>query len=383
MPTEKTGVLIVGGGVMGVCAAYWLAQRGKAVTVLESADIPNIHGASGDHLRVFRLTYGQDAFYTDMALKSMPLWLELNEAVGDKLLQQNGVIEFATSAHGYEEKSFKLLKDLKLPVKRLEKEEVRRAYPMINSRAIKYAIFHPQGGMLWASKAVAAIAGLAQRRGAKVRPQTRVTAVLRDKKEGIKGLRDATGKIWTADQYLFAAGPGNVELLKAYKLPIKITRQYQMYVRPPANRGRYRPEHFPVWASLEAGWYGFPLHIHGFLKMGDHKKGPVVKPGEAVAGPDSNAAFERKCRAFLKRLIPELQHFTEFEAAVCHYDNTKDDDFILDRLPDAPNGFVAAGFSGHGFKFAPLIGKTLAELLATGKSELNLHRFRLSRFKGR
>jgi monomeric sarcosine oxidase len=383
MNNENHGTIVVGGGIMGICTAYWLAQRGKPVTVLEAGDIPNIKGASGDHLRVFRLAYGDDAFYTDMALKTLPLWLDLNAQTGDKILQQNGVMQLAATTHGFEEKSFKTLKELKLLVKKVEKADIARQYPMINTRAVKYGIFHQEGGMIWANKAVAALAGLAQRRGAKVRPQTRITAVLRDKKEGIKGLRDAAGKTWHADNYLFAAGPGNVDLLKAYKLPIKLTRQYQMYVRPPSNRGRYRPEHFPVFSVHDTGFYGFPLHIHGFLKLADDKKGPVVKPGDALSGPDTNAAFERKARAFLKRYIPELQHFTEFEAAVCHYDNTKDDDFIVDRLPDAANGFVAAGFSGHGFKFGPLVGKTLAELIAGAKPELNLHRFRLSRFKGR
>jgi N-methyl-L-tryptophan oxidase len=381
MANEQHGTIVVGSGIMGISTAYWLAQRGKPVTVLEAGDIPNIHAASGDHLRVFRLTYGKDAFYTDMAVKALPLWLELNALTGDKILQQNGVIEFASETHGYEEQSFKVMKEMKLPIRRLEKAEVQRHYPMINTRALKFAILHSDGGMLWAAKAVGALASLAQRRGVKVRPQTRITAVLRDKKEGIKGLRDSNGKVWVADNYVFAAGPGNVELLKAYNLPIKITKQFQMYVRPMYNRGRYRPEHFPVFASHTGGFYGFPLHLHGFLKIGEHKKGPVIKPSEATAGATENPAFERKCRAFLKRYIPELEKFTEFEAAVCSYDNTKDDDFIVDRLPDAANGWIAAGFSGHGFKFGPLIGKTVAELIIGGKPDLNLHRFRLSRFK--
>lgn len=374
---EKYGVIVVGGGIMGVCAAYFLAGKGRSVMLLDGSDVPNQRAQSGDHLRVFRLTYGKDEFYTSMAAKTLPLWLEFNNLTGDKLLLQNGVIEFAPKAHGYEEDCFKVLRDMKLAVRRLEKKEIQRNYPMINTRAMQYAILHPDGGMIWAQRAVGAIAGLAQRKGAKVRTQTKIVQVLKDKKQGIKGLKDATGKVWEADQYLFAAGNWNTELLKG--LPVKSTRQFQMYVRPPANRGRYRPEHFPVFASLQTGFYGFPLHIHGFLKVGDHKKGPPGKPNGK--GEETPPAFEKKVRAFFKRFIPELQHFTEFEGSVCYYDNTKDGDFIIDRLPDAPNGYVLAGFSGHGFKFGPLVGKTIAELMLGGKPELNLHRFRLSRFK--
>ncbi|MBI3553730.1 MAG: N-methyl-L-tryptophan oxidase [Elusimicrobia bacterium] len=380
--SDKHGVIVVGGGIMGVSAAYWLAQKGQAVTLLDQYDIPNQWAASGDHLRVFRLTYGKDAFYTDMALKTLPLWLDLNTQTGEKILQQNGVLELATVSHGYEEHSLNVLKELKLPVQRLEKNDLKRHYPMINSRAVKWGLFHKDGGMLWASKAVTHLASLAQRKGAKFRSRVKITQVLRDKKEGIRGLKDEHGRLHVGESYLFAGGMWTPELLKSYGIPIKVTRQYQLYLRPPANRGRYRPEHFPVFASLAAGFYGFPLHLHGFMKIGDHRKGPIAKPGKG-GETELPQAFEKKCRAFLKRFIPELTNFTEYEGHVCHYDNTKDDDFILDRLPDAPNGFIAAGFSGHGFKFGPLIGKTMADLVVGGKPELNLHRFRLGRFKRR
>src|SRR5579863_3185566 len=114
--SEKHGVIIVGGGIMGVSTAYWLASQGREVTLLDQYDVPNQWAASGDHLRVFRLTYGKDVFYTDMAVKSLPLWLDLNTQTGEKLLQQNGVLELAATTHGYEEQSYNALKDLKIPV---------------------------------------------------------------------------------------------------------------------------------------------------------------------------------------------------------------------------------------------------------------------------
>lgn len=379
MPHTKKEVLIVGGGVMGAATAYWLSKMGCAVTVLEQYDAPNLHGASGDHLRVFRLTYGKDAFYTEMAAKSLPLWLGLNAESHEELLKQNGVLELATQANGYEAQSEQVLKEMGLPVSRIDKADLKRHYPMINQRAIKFALFHKDGGMIWAMRATSTLLHMAQKLGAKVRPHTRITAIIKGK-GGITGLKDSHGKLWTASAYLFAAGAWTSELLKKYGIPLKVTRQQQLYLRPPTNRGRYRPEHFPVFAALSNGFYGFPLHIHGFLKIGDHRKGPPGMPG-----PDSNQEvspqFIKSCREFLKRFIPELADFTDMEAKVGFYTNTKDDDFIMDRLPDVENGFIAAGFSGHGFKFAPLIGKTMAELIVGGKSELNLHRFRLTRFK--
>lgn len=376
----KNSVVVVGGGIMGVQAAWHLAQMGQTVTVLDQFDVPNQWAASGDHLRVFRLTYGKDAFYTEMALKALPLWLELNALSEETILQQNGVLELATKDAGYEAQSLAVLKERKVAFERLDPAKVRKLYPMYNPKAFKWALFHPDGGMVWANRAVAATASVAQRKGVRIRSNVKVVSILKDK-NGVRAVKDAAGKTWDAERFLFAGGYWTNELLKGVGLPLKVTKQEQLFLRPLANRGRYRPEHFPVFASLANGFYGFPVHLHGFIKIGDHRKGPVVKKADPSLLRESTPRFEKSCRQFLKRFLPELAPFTEFEGHVCWYDNTPDDDFILDRLPDAPNAFVAAGFSGHGFKFAPIVGKSMAELMTAGKSELNLHRFRLGRFK--
>ncbi len=376
----KNSVIIVGGGIMGVQSAYHLALLGHTVTLLDQRDVPNQWAASGDHLRVFRLTYGKDAFYTEMALKAMPMWLELNTLAEETLLLQNGVLELAAKAAGYESASMAVLKERKVRFEKLTPPDVKKRYPMYKSGAFKWALFHPDGGMIWASRAVAATASVAQRKGVKIRNGVKIVGVQKDK-TGIKSVKDATGKVWEADKFLFTTGYWSNELLKPWGVPIKVTKQEQLFLRPQEGRGRYRPEHFPVFASQAGGFYGFPVHIQGFIKIADHRKGPVVK----TANPDEQRTlapkFEKSCRKFLKQYMPELADFSDFEGHVCWYDNTPDDDFIMDRLPDAPNGFVAAGFSGHGFKFAPIVGKSMAELIVGGKSELNLHRFRLGRFK--
>jgi monomeric sarcosine oxidase len=373
--------VVVGGGIMGMQAAWHLAQLGQSVTLLDQFDVPNQWAASGDHLRVFRLTYGKDAFYTEMALKALPLWLELNEMSEATLLLQNGVLELATKTKGYEEQSAAVLKDRKIKFERLDPAKVKKLYPMYNPKAFKWALFHPDGGMIWASRAVAATASLAQRKGVRIRSNVKVVSLVKDKGGRLKAVKDSAGKTWAADQFLFAGGYWTGELLSQFRLPLKVTRQEQLFLRPLFNRGRYRPEHFPVFASLENGFYGFPVHLHGFIKIGDHRRGPAAKKADPALSRELTPKFEKASRKFLKRFIPELAGFQEYEGHTCWYDNTPDDDFILDRLPGLENAFVATGFSGHGFKFGPIVGKSMAELMVAGKSELNLHRFRLARFK--
>jgi len=273
-----------------------------------------------------------------------------------------------------------VLKERQVRFERLDRDAVKRQYPMYNVKAFKWALYHPDGGMVWANRAVAATASIAQRKNVRIRSNVRVTQILKDK-NGVRAVKDAAGKVWEAERFLFTGGYWSGELLKNYGIPLKITRQEQLFLRPLFNRGRYRPEHFPVFASLANGFYGFPVHIHGFIKIGDHRKGAVVKKADPEQLRELTPKFEKSCRKFLHQFLPELSKFTEFEGHTCWYDNTPDDDFIMDRLPDAANAFVAAGFSGHGFKFAPIVGKSMAELMIAGKSELNLHRFRLARFK--
>ncbi len=377
----KNTAVVVGGGIMGVQAAWHLAQLGQSVTLLDQFDVPNQWAASGDHLRVFRLTYGKDAFYTEMALKALPLWLELNELAESALLLQNGVLELAVKDNGYEAQSAAVLKERKVKFERLDPAMVKKLYPMYNPRAFKWALFHQSGGMIWASRAVAATASIAQRKGVHIRSNVKVVSLVKGKGGLLSGVKDSAGKVWQAERFLFAGGYWTGELLKNFGLPIKVTRQEQLFLRPLFNRGRYRPEHFPVFASLPNGFYGFPVHIHGFIKIGDHRVGKAVKKADPDLARELTPKFEKDSRKFLKRFIPELAGFSEFEGHTCWYDNTPDGDFILDRLPGLENAFVAAGFSGHGFKFGPIVGKSLAELMVAGKSELNLHRFRLSRFK--
>ncbi|MBI5622464.1 MAG: FAD-dependent oxidoreductase [Elusimicrobia bacterium] len=377
----RPNVLIVGGGVMGVSTAYWLTKMGRSVQILDRGEIPNSASSSGDHVRVFHLTHGKDAFYTDLAAKSLPLWLALNEEAGERLFHQNGMLELAVKDGGYEDQSYRVLQEMNLRVERMDKPEIRHHHPMFDVRPLRFAVFHHDAGFIWAMRTVAALSHLAQKKGAKVKLQTEAAEVLADK-AGIRGVRDRQGKVWQADHYLFTAGPWTGALLKKWRLPLKVTRQEQMHLMPPTNRGRYRPEHFPVFAVRSAGLYGFPIHIHGFLKLSAMAEGaPGLLTGDAAT--KVSTPFERKCRSFLKKFLPDLAGFTEMEGKLCCAASTPDKDFIMDRLPDTPNGFVAAGFSTRGMKFSPLVGKTMAELIVGGRSEVNLHRFRVHRFHER
>lgn len=377
---KKPDVIIVGGGIIGVSAAYWLAQNRKNVLLLDQADIPNLKAPSGDHLRAFYLSHGKDAFSSELATRALPLWLNLNTQSGQNILCQNGFLDLATRNPGFESQSLAVFKDMKIRAEWREKRILQVEHPMFNPRALKGALFHQSGGFIWAQRAVSSLSAFAQKEGAQVRGRTQIVSLVKEKDGSLRGVKDSSGKVWEAGNFLFASGIWTPSLLKDYRIPIKVTRQFQIYLKPPSNPGRYRLEHFPVFRSSATGFYGFPMHIHGYLKLVDHTPGPVGSPDEERS-KNAPSAFEKKCRSFLKKYIPDLAGFKEFETSLCHNDITRDGDFIVDRLRKCPNAFVAAGFNGRGFALAPVIGKILAEWIAGGKPDLNLQRFRLSRFK--
>lgn len=370
--------IIIGGGIVGTSAAYQLSRRGHKVLLLDQYDIPNEWAASGDHARVLRLTYGKDLFYTELAVQALNLWKDFQKECREELYVATGLLDLAVKDKGYEDACFQALQGMRLPVEKLGPAEIRERYRILNARAMRFAIFHPDGGMLWANRAVNAFAGAASRKGAVIRKNAKVTKIIRGK-EGIKEIRDQEGKSFKAPLYLFAPGPWAKELLAAFKLPLKVTKQELLYFRPPQNQGRYRPEHCPVFSLQSKGYYGFPVHIHGFMKIGYHKKGPTGKPGPG--SQEVTPRFEKGCRAFLREFMPDVAGFVETEGKICYYNNTPDEDFILDRPKDAPNAVIVTGLSGHGFKFGPLLGSLAADLMINGKTELNIQRFALARFK--
>ncbi|MFA6091926.1 MAG: FAD-dependent oxidoreductase [Elusimicrobiota bacterium] len=371
--------IIVGGGILGASSALHLSKQGRRVLILDgSAVLPNPKGSSADHSYLFRLTHGKDEFLSDLSAKTLELWKKLEHETGAELLEQTGMLDLAVGKSRYEESCIKVLRTLKIPFEELDCEETYDRYRTLKRGSFKRALFHPGGGLLWAQRAIEVFTRAAMKRGARTALGVKIVKVLRDK-NGIQGLRDSKGKVWKAQDYVFAAGPWTRSLLSDFRLPLRVTSQHTLYLRPPRNQGRYRAPHFPVFSVAGRGIYGFPVHVHGFMKFGREKEGSVCRDPESVDRPDPS--FQKACRVFLKDFFPDLASFVEIEDRVHHVTRTPDGDCIIDRLPGCPNAVVAVGFSGRAPMFAPLIGEIAAQLIMGIRPEINLHRFRIDRFR--
>ena len=185
-----------------------------------------------------------------------------------------------------------------------------------------------------------------------------------------------SGEEFTGERAIIASGPWSRKLLPVLADKLTTTRQEIVYFEP-ADRASFEPGSFPIFIELESGFYGFPIHHTGVIKIANHHKGVQVDPSsEDLVGDE----FIESCRAFFGKFIPALRDARVRETRVCIYNNTPDDDFIIDWHPRLENVLIVTGFSGHGFKFAATIGRIAADLLLSRYTPYNIERFSLARF---
>jgi glycine/D-amino acid oxidase-like deaminating enzyme len=260
----------------------------------------------------------------------------------------------------------------------LDRERVAARFPQFNAHAFAYGVFDPSGAITHAEIALRALIELARRRGVTIIESTRVVDV-QNRMSRVVVACDSGGDI-ECERAMIASGPWSRKLMPFLADKLTTTRQELVYFEPTAETsGSFETSAFPIFLELESGFYGFPIHHNGAMKIANHLKGAAVDPD---ALPDEvDESFIESCRSFFSEFIPALASASVRETRVCIYNNTPDDDFIIDWHPTLEGVLVVTGFSGHGFKFGPAIGRIVAELLHTGRCRYEIDRFRLSRLE--
>jgi N-methyl-L-tryptophan oxidase len=375
-------IAIIGAGVMGAAAACEMARGGARVALIDQARPPNPRAASVDHSKVFRFAY-PDPFYAGLAAYARLLWQEAERETGTELMTPTGLLMIGSSREqrGNQEalEYYNALRTAGLEAEMMTGAETARRFPQFNADAIAYGVLDPSGAILHAERAVAALVDLARRRGASVIEDFRVVEIKR--RDGVAQLAAESGEVIECDRAMVASGPWTRKWLPVIGELLTTTRQEVFYFEPEDSNTApgFGPEVFPIFFATDTGFYGFPIHHAGAMKIANHEKGEPADP-DRVTDSVSPASID-ECRAFFAEFIPRLASARIKETRVCIYNNTPDDDFIIDWHPEIESVLIVTGFSGHGFKFGPLIGRISSELLLSGSSSYNIDRFRLSRFE--
>lgn len=353
--SEIFDVIVIGGGLVGSSAAWRLAERGRSVVQLEQYGPGHNHGASHGTSRIYRQAY-DDRLYTTLAAQALPLWRELENATDIGFLELTGAVD-----HGLPRAILtkaRILAEADIKGEILTPAEAFARWPGL--RFDTTVLHHRDAGRLHADRAVSALKGGAVIKGAEVRHDVRVRAVA----EASYGVDVVTeGGTLAARHVVIAAGAWTTELIDGSGLGDKI-------VLPILQTTQEQPAHFaPLdpqvpWPSFvhhagaeldTAGIYG--LGSEDGIKIGEHATGPEVTPQSRSYLPDG--AGEPRLAEYAESWLPGVDS-TKFESLTCLYTSTPDGHFVIDRVGAVT---VAAGFSGHGFKFGPALGELISELV--------------------
>lgn len=383
--TGTFDVIVIGVGAMGSSACYHLARRGVRVLGLEQFDIPHDRGSSHGGSRLIRLCYAEHPDYVPLLQRAYQLWDELEQASGRTLLYKTGGLYMGPADGELVAGTLRAAQLHRLPHQVVSRAELASAYPQFQVPDDYRAVLEPEAGLLLPEEVVTVQARLAREHGAEVHVREPVV----DWSQTPDGVTIRTANAtYAADRVILCGGAWSTPLIGTRAatsgLPLQVTRQVTGWVLPKTPQ-RFSLGSLPVWAiaSPDGGFhYGVPILPDGVsapsgFKIACHRPGePTTAEGiDRRPRPHDEASF----RDVLRRWIPDADG-PLLSMAVCMYTNTPDSHFVIDIHPECDRAVIACGFSGHGFKFASVVGEVLADLAMHGRSAQPTAFLRAARF---
>jgi len=374
---DSFDVIVIGIGAMGSSACYQLARRGVRVLGLEQFDIPHALGSSHGQSRMIRMAYFEHPDYVPLLQRAYALWDELEQVSGQKLLYRTGGLYMGPRDGEIVGGSLASARRHNLPFESLGSDELRRRFPQFHLPDTWVGVLEPHAGFLLPERVVAAHAEAALRAGAQLHGREMVL----DWRADPRGATVRTTRNeYHAGQLIFCGGPWSGKLLRDIGVDLVVTRQVLAWVWP-KQPDLFTLDRLPVWAidHLDGTLhYGFPMmnEVPGF-KIAHHGRGAVTDPDRVERDPQPGD--EKTFRPILSQILPAADG-PLLSMKVCLYTNSPDGHFMIDRHPHHERVTVACGFSGHGFKFASVVGEILADLAMNGRTPLPAAFLGLSRF---
>lgn len=377
-------VIIIGSGTMGTAAAAELARRDAMVLALDQFSIPNPFGEHHGGARMFRSSYYEHPAYVPLLKSAFDGWKQLEAEAKRELFHITGGLYLGPADGDLIRGALASGRQHGLDIQPLD--DVRSRFPQFRPPAGFSALFETCAGVLRPEACTDAFAAVARHHGATIGTHECVTAIHPgDTQVAV----DTDRARYRARAAILTAGPWTQKLLNSLDFPTPLpplttTRQVIGWLQPDAQATApfSAASGFPCWAVEDSPGslhYGFPI-LPGDpdMRFARHYRGPACDPDAIARIADPEEL--RGPAEYSRSLFKDGPGMKLSRSGVCMYTNSPDSHFIIDRLPGSDNIFLACGFSGHGFKFAPVVGEVLADLALEGDTDHAIDFLSLSRF---
>jgi len=354
--------IVLGLGGLGSGAAYWLSRdAGAEVLGIEQFELGHVRGESQDHSRIIRLSYHTPE-YVELAKLAYDAWSTLQRESGDQVWLKTGGLDFARRDSRIPLDTYRnAMRACNVAYEDVDAREIMRRWPQFTLDDDIQGLYQEQSGIAMAARANAAHQKIARANGATLIDRTPVTNILT---RGNEVAVETPGGTFSCRKLVIAAGPWSNRALGylGIELPLEVTREQVTYFAAP-RPDDFAPDRFPVWIWMDDPcFYGFPTFGEAGPKAAQDAGGKPVTADTRDFEPEPEN--QRGVEEFLSRYIPGALGPIIY-TKTCLYTLTPDRDFVVGRVPDAPQVLVALG-AAHGYKFASVLGRVLAEIAVDG-----------------
>lgn len=374
-------VIVIGLGAMGSAAACHLARRGARVVGLEQFTPAHDKGSSHGRSRIIRQAYFEDPAYVPLLVRAYELWDELERSTGMQLLTTTGGAMIGRPDSHTVSGSIRSAEEHDLPHEILDASQLRRRFPPFAPADDEIALYEERAGFLVPEDCIRAHVAAATSAGADLRFGLEVESW--DGHGGRVRVVASGGEEFEGARLVITPGAWAPKLLTDLGAPMVVERQVMYWFDPIGGTAALAPETFPiyVWEAADGmQCYGFPAHDgpRGGAKVAFFRKGVETSPETIDRAVSKEEADDM--RAFASARIPALGG-PLLAAKTCMYTTTPDEHFVIGTHPGHDEVVIACGFSGHGFKFASVVGEILADLTLDGGTRHAIRLFDPERFR--
>jgi sarcosine oxidase len=376
-------VIVVGLGAMGSAAAGHLAERGACVLGLERYTPAHDQGSSHGRSRIIRQAYFEHPAYVPLLLRAYELWERLEHDAGRPLLTLTGGLMIGPPDSPVVTGSVRSAQQHSLPYETLNAAEIRRRFPPFNPGPEVVALYETRAGVLDPEECIRAQLELAARHGAALHFEEPALAWEAAPSGDWVRVTTAQGA-YEAARLVIAAGAWAPALLADLELPLAAERQVLYWFEPTGGAELFQPDRFPIWiweVGPDLDLYGFPAQDGppGGVKVAFYRTGDEETCTPETIDRSVHPEEIGRMRSALAACMPSLNG--ELRATLtCMYTNTPDQHFVIGPHPHHPQVVIASPCSGHGFKFASVIGEVLADLALDGATRHPIGLFDIERF---